>query len=262
MTLADALRAEFGERFEDLVDVLPKHASARYGQRSLDDVQYVVVHHTAARREVSWEAVARYHVGSEGWPGVAYHIGLRLDGGAVIVSLLNQPETRSYHAHAAGNSHGLAVVVAGDFRLSEPAAEEIDALWRVVRVVRSFLGRDLPVCGHRDVPGNDTTCPGERLYDQVAKLARADTLDGLIWQVAKAHQAIRPNPGSAIEQAMRAQGFAPIGNEADVHLGGVWQGMAQLGYDVATGAEAAFFATNLTEDGQWAVRRLETPGQD
>ena len=45
MTLAEALRREFGERFEDLVDVLPKHPTARYQQRPLDDVQYVVVHH-------------------------------------------------------------------------------------------------------------------------------------------------------------------------------------------------------------------------
>ena len=175
-----------------------------------------------------------------------------------MVSLLNKPETRSYHAHAEGNSHGLAVVVAGDFRLSEPAAEEIDALQRVVRVVCSFLGRNLPVRGHRDVLGNDTTCPGERLYSSLAELAGRDRLDELIWQTARAHQAIRPNPGSAIEQAMRAQGYTPIGNEADVHLGDLWQGVVQLGYHVAMGEEAAFFATNLTADGHWVVRRVST----
>lgn len=256
MTLAEALQAEFGERFQDLVDVLPKHPTARYERRSLDAIHFVVVHHTAARRAAPWEAVARYHVGHEGWPGIAYHIGVQQRERGVTVSLLNRPETRSYHAHAEGNTHGLAVVVAGDFRATEPADEELDALQRVIGVVRSFLSRNLPVCGHRAVPGNDTTCPGERLAARLGELAQGDGLDGLIWRVAKDNQTIRPNPGSAIERAMREQGFAPIGNEAEVRVEGVWRGVTQLGYELATGAEAAFFATNRTGDGQWAVRRV------
>ncbi len=258
MDLAEALQAEFGPRFEDLVDALPRHRSATYPRRPLAGIRCIVVHHTAARRAVTWPAIARYHV-SQGWPGVGYHVGLRLDGDGVAVALLNHPETRSYHAHTAGNSHGLAVVVAGDFRAADPAAEELDALRRVIGAVRRALGRALPALGHCAVPGNDTDCPGPRLAAWLAELASADSLDGLIWAAAKAGQAIRPNPESAIGQAMQAQGYAPIGNEADVCLGGVWRGVAQLGLDLASGAEAAFFASNLALDGQWTVRRVEGP---
>jgi hypothetical protein len=258
MDLAEALQAEFGPRFEDLVDALPRHRSATYPRRPLADIRCIVVHHTAARRSVTWQAVARYHV-SLGWPGVAYHVGLRLDAGGVTVALLNQPETRSYHAHSEGNSHGLAVVVAGDFSTGDPTAEELDALRRVVRVVRRALGRALPALGHCAVPGNDTDCPGPRLAAWLAEATGWDAPDALIWAAAKAGQAIRPNPESAIGWAMRDQSCAPIGNEAGVCPDGVWHGVAQLGLDMASGAEAAFFASNLTLDGQWAVRRVEGP---
>ena len=79
--------------------VRPKHSTARYERRSLDDIHFVVVHHTAARRTAPWEAVACYHVGHEDWPGIAYHIGVQQRERGVTVSLLNRPETRSYHAH-------------------------------------------------------------------------------------------------------------------------------------------------------------------
>ena len=58
---------------------------------------------------------------------------------------------------------------------------------------------------------------------------------------------------------MRQAGYTPIGNEADVRLGNTWRGVAQLGYRPADGHEAAFFATNLTPDGQWTVRQVNKP---
>jgi hypothetical protein len=258
MTLAEALRAEFGEQFADLVDALPRHRSATYPRRPLAGIRFIVVHHTAAQRAVTWPAVARYHVG-QGWPGVGYHVGVRGDGAGVAVALLNHPETRSYHAHTLGNSHGLAVALAGDLRASDPTAEELDALRRVIGAVRRALGRALPVVAHCAVPGNDTDCPGPRLAAWLAEITGEDAPDGLIWAAAKAGQAIRPNPESAIGQAMQAQGCAPLGNEAGVCLDGVWHGVAQLALDLASGAEAAFFASNLALDGQWAVRRVEGP---
>jgi hypothetical protein len=264
--LADLLAAEFGAAFEDVVDALPHHATLTYDQRPVTDITMIVVHHTAVSKATTWEAVARYHVEGNGWPGIAYHIGVQQRNGRVWVSLLNQPETRSYHAHAEGNDHGLAVVIAGDYSTATPTMQEVDALRRIVAVVRSWATwAMLPVVGHKDVPGNDTTCPGAGMAGAMAWLAtipmQDPTLRAAIWQAAKDAQAIAPNPGAAIEQEMAAQGYQPIGNEADVLVAGEWQGVAQLGYCPGYNANGvAFFATNKTPGGQWLVYMVEQPG--
>lgn len=257
-TLGDMLKAEFGGDYEDLTASLPRHASAVYQQRALAAIDRIVLHHTEAPRTTTWQAVAQYHVGSNGWPGIAYHIGVRLNAGKIRVSLLNTPQTRSYHAHTVGNDRGLAVCLAGSFVATEPTVEEVDVLRRVARVVRAWATwstNPLPVMGHKDVPGNATSCPGDKLVTTLPWLNSPDSTDSLIWAVAKAGQTISPNPASAIEIAMRQAGYTPIGNETDVRSGSTWLGVAQLGYRPADGAESAFFATNLN-GGQWTVRQV------
>lgn len=255
-SLKELLSAEFGVDFEDISGALPKHASLRYTQRALPDVEFVVLHHTEAMRVLTWTFVAAYHVNGRGWPGIAYHIGVREAGGRCVVNLLNSPEIRSYHAHTEGNNHGLAVCVAGKFDVDTPSAVERDTLQRVVAVARRWATwrQSLPVLGHGDVPGNQTDCPGANLKALLPALNEQADLDTVIWQVAKVNQVVRPNPTSAIEIMMRAQGYTPIGNESDVTVDGVWRGVAQLGY-YPGGGEVAFFATNTS--GEWTVRMVE-----
>ena len=89
-----------------------------------------------------------------------------------------------------------------------------------------------------------------------------DALNAEIWRVAKHSQVLSPNPASAIEIMMSEQGYTPIGNETNVLIGGVWQGVAQLGYYPEGGGELAFFATNLTPSGEWGVHMVEAPWVD
>jgi len=260
--LGDLLKAEFGADYEDLSRSLPRHATAQYQERDVRAIDRVVLHHTEASKATTWHSVAQYHVNSNGWPGIGYHIGVRSFGGRVKVSLLNDPRTRSYHAHTVGNDRGLAVCLAGSFIREEPTVEEVDVLRRVVQTARrwtTWTATPLPVVGHRDVPGNQTSCPGDKLAAVLPWLNSPDTSNSLIWAVAKTAQAISPNSASAIEVAMRQAGYTPIGNETDVRSGSTWLGVAQLGYCPIDGHEAAFFATNLTPDGQWTVRQVNKP---
>lgn len=261
------LATEFGPDFEDIHTSLPHHPVEEYTRRALADIQFVTLHHTDAPRATTWQAVAAYHVNHNGWPGVGYCCAIRDYDGRCMVSLLNTPETRSYHAHTVGNDHGLAVCVAGKFDgdLYEPTPAELDALQRTVAVIRRWAtwASVLPVVAHGDVPGNDTTCPGQYLKEVIPTL-NATVIDdkGLaaeIWKVAKNSQVLSPNPTSAIEIMMREQGYAPIGNETPVLLNGVWQGVAQLGYYPQSGGEVAFFGTNLTSNGEWGVHMVEKP---
>lgn len=264
-TLSAMLAAEFKENFEDIHTSLPNHPVEEYTRRAVGDISMVVLHHTDAPSATTWQAVAAYHVTHNDWPGIGYCLGLRDYAGRCMVSLLNTPETRSYHAHTVGNNHGLAVCVAGRKTTEPVTAAELDALTRAVSVIRRWATWQawLPVVGHGDVPGNETTCPGRYLKEVIPALNERivddEALSTEIWRVAKHNQVLSPNPHSAIEIMMREQGYTPIGNETNVLLGGVWQGVAQLGYYPESGGEVAFYATNLTPSGEWAVHMVEAP---
>ena len=268
-TLNSLLFAEFGVDYDNLVRFLPTSTTVEpYEKRPLTDITMLVLHHTDTSRAVTPETVARYNVDSNGWAGIGYSIYVRDYKGRCRVSLVNYPETRSYHAHAVGNAHGLAVVVAGNFETTQPSPAEKDALRRITRVVRRWATRrpGLPVVGHGQVHGNDTTCPGKYLKEIIPML-NADTvvddadLRRRIWEVAKGGQEIFPNPDSAIEKVMREQGHTPIGKELPVYdANGKWAGVTQLGYFPGGNPDGlAFFGTNLTSDGEWGVHEVERP---
>lgn len=265
-TLSTMLAAEFGTDFEDIHTRLPHHPVEEYTRRALSDISMIVLHHTEAARATTWETVARYHIDHNGWPGIAYHIAIREHDGRCVVSLINLPETRSYHAHTEGNNHGIAICVAGKFDIDIPTAREVDALKRAVAVIRRWATWQdwLPVIRHGDVPGNDTACPGKHWRDIMPQLNERivddEDLAVAIWNAAKSAQSVSPNPGSAIEVFMAEQGYQRIGEEVPVLLNGVWQGVAALGYFPGGNANGvAFYATNLTPSGEWGVHMVEAP---
>lgn len=256
-TFSDLLRAEFGDSYENIVDELMRHPTLTYDERALTGITMIVLHHTDTSRAVTPETVARYHVQSNDWPGIGYHIYVRDYNGRCTVSLVNYPETRSYHAHTVGNEHGLAVCVAGKFDTYKASPAEKDAIERITGVVRRWAtwNETMPVVGHGSVPGNDTACPGN-LNALITALNSETSIDAVIWKAAKGGQTISPNPDSALEKEMRRIGYAPIGNEMNVWIDGEWQGVTQLGYQAELGDELAFFATNKTPTNQWVVRTV------
>lgn len=270
MNALDALlRAEFGENYENLVASLPTNpATGPYTRRRLSSIQYGVLHHTAVARTVTWQAVAEYHVNGNGWPGIGYHIGIRDADGVCKVSLLNEPETRSYHSHTEGNNHGLAVCVAGNFDVDKPTVNEVVALRHVVVVLwRWATWIDwLPILAHGEVKGNDTGCPGRYLKELLPMLntnvIRDEKLQDAIWKAAKAGQTVAVNSSSTIAKFMAEQGYSPVGNETDVLVDGVWQGVAQLGWQHGGDDDGvAFFSTNVgTTGGEWEVSIVEDRG--
>ena len=266
-TLSAMLAAEFGDDYENLVNSLPSNPDvAPYSKRALSEISMIVLHHTEAPRATTWQSVNRYHIDHNGWYRAGYHIAIRDYAGRCMVSLLNLPETRSYHAHTVGNNHGIAVCVAGKFDYDVPTIAETDALQRTVAVIRRWATwcEWAPVVRHGDVPGNSTACPGKHWRDIVPILnTRAvddEVLRAAIWDAAKGAQKVSPNPGSAIELFMAEQGYQRIGEEVPVILNGVWQGVTALGYYPGGNANGvAFYATNTGPSGEWAVHMVEAP---
>lgn len=158
--LAAMLKARFGTDFEDLRGKLTTHPTNKYARRSLSQIAGYALHHTGSgtSRSTTWEQVAVYHVDSHGWPGPAYTIGIRQEGGRVKVSLINDLEAITYHVGDANPSQ-LALCVMGNFVEVLPTSEEVNTLRAAVAVTDDFLKRKPDIRPHSYF--RNTTCPAK-----------------------------------------------------------------------------------------------------
>jgi hypothetical protein len=107
---------------EDLTDSLPKHPSKTYDTRPLSQIEYLIIHHTAAAADLPAEPIARYQVEQLDRPGIAYHFYLTGDG---AVYQTNRLETVSDHAYDK-SPVGVGLAFAGNFSEAIPTAEQLD----------------------------------------------------------------------------------------------------------------------------------------
>ena len=253
--LDELLAREFGASYEDLTGSLPRHATLRYAERSVVGIDRMVLHHTEASRATSWQAVAQYHVATNGWPGIGYHLGIRRYADQVLVSQLNMPHVQSYHAHAVGNQHGLAVCIAGKFDTTTPYPDEAEALRLVVAVVRRWAtwAPAMPIVAHGDVPGNDTTCPGQYLRAILPALNTSPTLHEAILSEAERQQVMQFNPDAALQRAIFTAGYTPNSPEFEIEHGEK-RYAAQRAEHLASGVVRVYYA----QMGDWGnVRFVE-----
>jgi len=227
------LAAEFGAAYEDLRTALPSNPAGRHGPfltRPLAGVRYIAIHHTASARDTSWQIVAAEHIrptasgGRLGAAGIGYHIGIRRGR----VSYLGDVSTS--RANVGGQNHlVIGVCVTGDYTREPLAAEDRDALTRVVRVIDAYMGRPLTLAGHGALPGQTTACPGPPLTAILGALraaapttapAPAVALGTVLRDAAAAAQKIRLNAGAALQVAIERHGLVPTSNEFEVvHAG-------------------------------------------
>lgn len=81
----------------------------------------IVIHHSATRDSgtVSWDAIRRYHVETNGWRDIGYHAGIELVADDFVVQH-GRPLTVA-GAHTAGhNSRSLGFCFVGDYDVSAP----------------------------------------------------------------------------------------------------------------------------------------------
>ncbi|RAT94517.1 N-acetylmuramoyl-L-alanine amidase [Brevibacillus sp. Leaf182] len=137
-----------GARVMDVRASLPRHKTLRYGRRKLTDIRSAAIHHSATLSG-SPEAFARYHVGTNGWPGIAYHFVIQKDG---VIYWCNDPEAISYHV-GNSNRHALGICLVGDFRTQKPTPEQLDAANRLIQHLQVQIPSMKQVFGHQEYPG-------------------------------------------------------------------------------------------------------------
>ena len=137
---------------------LKRSLTKHYKERSIEDSLYITIHHTAAGRNQSLNDIAKFHVEMRGWPEIAYHIAINVDGD---INLLNHIEERTYH-DSGENTRSIGIVLLGNYENYAPSEKMINSL----NLVTDALCKTLKIKGiraHRDT--SPTLCPGEYAYD-------------------------------------------------------------------------------------------------
>lgn len=124
---------------------LRKGSYVDYGVNSKTDI---AIHHSLTT-DGSSAAFANYHVGSLGWPGVAYHFVIRKDG---TVEWNHNPGVLSYHV-GNSNKQAVGICVVGDFRTQEPTEEQKRSLYALHNALKKDLPNYKHSRGHNEFPG-------------------------------------------------------------------------------------------------------------
>ena len=125
---------------------------------------------TRAREEDHMRFLERLHL-ERGFTGIGYNFVLfpsgRLyegRGGANVPA-----------AQLNANSGTVAIAFVGDFRSDRPTKEALERLDEAIKALKRKR-RITRIGGHRDAPGQSTTCPGDNLERLLSGLARRHNL--------------------------------------------------------------------------------------
>ncbi len=108
---------------QSLINSLPKHATKRYENRSLTQIQRIIVHHTAIVPSVGAERIAEHRVNKQDWPGIGYHYFIT---GNAVIQQTNNLTTVSRHA-GRFDPISIGVCFAGNFTEVAPSDAQIES---------------------------------------------------------------------------------------------------------------------------------------
>jgi N-acetylmuramoyl-L-alanine amidase len=132
----------------DLRGKLQVHATRKYPKRKLTEIHSIAEHHSLTFSG-SPESFARYHVETNGWPGIAYAYVIGRDG---TIYWCNDWDTLTYHV---GNSNrwSIGICMVGDFRTQKPTEAQYAAALELTKYLKDALPNVSNVLGHSQYPG-------------------------------------------------------------------------------------------------------------
>lgn len=159
--LVAALQSEFGAKFDDVRDELVQ--TGQFDPRPLDGINYQVIHHTGPGTTPNTysNTIARYHVEHNGWPAIGYHFLVYPHKVRYVGSL------DTARANVWGrNPEVIGIALVGNFQEQAPADDTLALTKQLCNVLDTYLDRQIPRVGHRDValPDHGTSCPGDSAY--------------------------------------------------------------------------------------------------
>lgn len=128
---------------------------------------HIIIHHSLTKDSltVSWGAIRKYHIFTNGWEKIGYHCGLELIDDAYEILIGRMWDETGAHCKEQGmNRKSLGVCFVGNFDLIEPPL----AQWKkgvefVAMLCRIFVIPVENIKAHRDY-ATYKSCPG-KLFD-------------------------------------------------------------------------------------------------
>jgi hypothetical protein len=185
------MRAQFGDAFEDIRNVLPKVGD--YPSRMADQIRLVAIHHTGSGTSFrTWSKTVAQSSIDLGLPAIPHHFLVYPSKVRYAGELLTARNDLPGHETEAIN-----VALVGDFETEPPSQSTIDLAGRLCDALDAYLGRPLTRHGHRSLalPGDTTSCPGATAYGDGGWLEKLNALEPT---------QPPPEPSTEIEQ-LRAQ---------------------------------------------------------
>lgn len=164
MAKIDQTIPSLGPKFVDLRDSLPGNAYSWSWERSLSEIKYLAIHHTAAPDTQTPQDIANFHINSNGWGGIGYHFLISKDGTVYYVG-----DITTARANVANlNEAVIGICLIGNFTSGRvPTDEQIESAKKLCDFFINIYP-ELPnvngwetVKGHKELPGQATTCPGD-----------------------------------------------------------------------------------------------------
>lgn len=156
----------------------------------------LMLHHTAVASDRAAQAPGRlrghadYHR-SQGWPDIAYHVGVDLGGN---VYELRDTSTPGDTFTSYDPSGWFLLVAEGDFNKTTPTPEMLEAIAEVFAWAAVTYGVSVKtLAGHRDAAS--TSCPGDRLYGSLGSIR--DRAQQLVDAEAVRHEVLCGADGDA-----------------------------------------------------------------
>ncbi len=164
MAKTDLTIPSLGNKFIDLRDSIPGDSYNWSWIRPLSQVNYLAIHHTAGPDTQTPEEIANYHINNNGWGGIGYHFLIAKDGTVFYVG-----DISTARANVANlNEQVLGICLVGNFTQGRvPSDQQLDSAHQLCE----FFINNYPnlqnvtswdkVRGHKELPGQSTTCPGD-----------------------------------------------------------------------------------------------------
>lgn len=175
MAKTDLKIPSLSNNFFDLRDSIPGDSYNWSWGRSLSEVKYLAIHHTATDSAQTPQDIANYHINNNGWGGIGYHFLIDKDGGVFYVGDISTARANVSDM----NEQVLGIGLIGNFTQGKvPTPKQLDSTQKLCEF---FITRypDLSIKGHRELPNQKTICPGDDWFKWKEKILKPlpDTKD-------------------------------------------------------------------------------------
>ena len=130
----------------------------------MNNPKYLIIHHSLTKDgpTVSWEAIRKYHMETNGWSDIGYHYGVELVGSSYQVMKGRDESVVGAHCKEEGmNRNSLGICMVGNYDLAPVQSEGLLLLTTLVK--RLMLKYNIPVLNvkrHGDYAPK--SCPGSK----------------------------------------------------------------------------------------------------